>query len=318
MEPPAHPPTQQSSSPTLSTLLSKSFLVSLFFANIKVEKTPEKIRTRGSLWELRLQRVEWTRDIPEGVRSRRSSGRKKLIGFTPGDAALSVGSRGGTWAERPLSPAPEAGSSLGSCALAENDFLGLQGLAGPFWDGHCPRPQLQPQPETGVTSPSLQPQLLLLPATAQPPHQFKERLFPCGVCGKSFRRSSTLSTHLLIHSGTRPHPCPFCAKRFHQKSDMKKHTFTHTGEKPHHCGVCGKSFSQSSNLLTHCRQHGMSRPLPRRPKYPPSQESSCLRESPNTSLPVLSPREGGEKLVPKALFSTFPTTPSPSAAMGEF
>ncbi|XP_027700025.1 zinc finger protein Gfi-1b-like isoform X2 [Vombatus ursinus] len=228
------------------------------------------------------------------VRSKRSSGRKKMIGFTPGDTAPSVGSLGGTWAERPLYPDSEASSSLRSPALAEGDLVGLQGLASLSWDGHCPRPQLQPQPETGVTSPSLQPQLLLLPPTAQPPHQFKERLFPCGVCGKSFRRSSTLSTHLLIHSGTRPHPCPFCAKRFHQKSDMKKHTFTHTGEKPHHCGVCGKSFSQSSNLLTHRRQHGVSRPLPRRTKCPPSQESSCLKESPNTSLGVLRPREKGE------------------------
>ncbi|XP_068962167.1 zinc finger protein 836-like [Petaurus breviceps papuanus] len=216
------------------------------------------------------------------------------IGFTPGDPALSVGSLGGTWAERPLSPDPEADSSLRSPALAEGDLIGLQGLASLSWDGHCPQPQLQPQPETGVTPPSLQPQLLLLPPTAQPPHQFKERLFPCGVCGKSFRRSSTLSTHLLIHSGTRPHPCPFCAKRFHQKSDMKKHTFTHTGEKPHHCGVCGKSFSQSSNLLTHRRQHGVRPPLPQRPKCPPSQEFSCLKESPNTSQGVLNLRAKGE------------------------
>ena len=59
--------------------------------------------------------------------------------------------------------------------------------------------------------------------------EVSDRPYRCARCAKSFRRSSTLATHLLIHTDIRPYACSFCDKRFHQKSDMKKHTYVHTG-----------------------------------------------------------------------------------------
>lgn len=73
----------------------------------------------------------------------------------------------------------------------------------------------------------------------QQPSSPPNKPFECCRCGKRFRRSSTLSTHMLIHSDIRPFICCFCRKRFHQKSDMKKHVYVHTGRFKGHLSEVG-------------------------------------------------------------------------------
>ncbi|XP_016373196.1 zinc finger protein 366-like isoform X1 [Sinocyclocheilus rhinocerous] len=77
----------------------------------------------------------------------------------------------------------------------------------------------------------------------------------CNLCGKLFKQLSHLHTHMLTHQGTRPHKCQVCHKAFTQTSHLKRHMMQHSDVKPYSCGVCGRGFAYPSELRAHELKH---------------------------------------------------------------
>ncbi|XP_075696129.1 zinc finger protein 865 [Rhinoderma darwinii] len=49
--------------------------------------------------------------------------------------------------------------------------------------------------------------------------------------------------------------CTICQKSFKQSSHLMQHMLVHTGERPYECNICGRSYNHISSLIRHRRCH---------------------------------------------------------------
>ncbi|XP_040277404.1 zinc finger protein 366 [Bufo bufo] len=87
-----------------------------------------------------------------------------------------------------------------------------------------------------------------------------QKRWKCPMCEKSYTSKYNLVTHILGHSGIKPHACSRCGKLFKQLSHLHTHMLTHQGTRPHKCKVCNKAFTQTSHLKRHMMQHSDVKP----------------------------------------------------------
>ena len=87
-----------------------------------------------------------------------------------------------------------------------------------------------------------------------------QRRWQCLLCPKIYSSKHNLVTHILGHSGIKPHSCPVCGKLFKQSSHLQTHALTHTNVKPYSCQVCSRTFTQASHVKRHMAVHMEQRP----------------------------------------------------------
>lgn len=88
----------------------------------------------------------------------------------------------------------------------------------------------------------------------------EQKRWQCHMCVKSYTTKHNLVTHILDHSGIKPHCCMVCGKYFKQLSHLNTHMLTHDNIKPHICKTCNKGFTQISHLKRHHAVHMTSKP----------------------------------------------------------
>ncbi|OAV95068.1 hypothetical protein PTTG_05196 [Puccinia triticina 1-1 BBBD Race 1] len=74
---------------------------------------------------------------------------------------------------------------------------------------------------------------------------------------KDLARSDVTSPSAVSEQPIKKHRCQICGRAFQRQTTLTQHLITHTGERPYSCPVagCGKAFTTASNAKRHAKTH---------------------------------------------------------------
>lgn len=86
--------------------------------------------------------------------------------------------------------------------------------------------------------------------------------FICPVCGKSYAKKSTLSSHMNQHLDSIGNQCFKCDKTFIKQQALVRHLSSHSAYRQFICQCCNKAFKLMSHAQAHLRTHVSAKTIP--------------------------------------------------------
>ena len=76
-----------------------------------------------------------------------------------------------------------------------------------------------------------------------------------GLCEYKASELSSLTKHMLTHTGARPFACSECDYRAAQKTNITVHMREHSNEKPFACSECDYRTARKADFTDNMRTH---------------------------------------------------------------
>uniref|UniRef100_A0A3Q3GW73 C2H2-type domain-containing protein n=1 Tax=Kryptolebias marmoratus TaxID=37003 RepID=A0A3Q3GW73_KRYMA len=124
-----------------------------------------------------------------------------------------------------------------------------------------------------------------------------EKPYVCEKCGAGFRSLSLLLSHKAqepdrTQSSTGDLKCGVCCRTFVRSSYIRLHIRLKKGQRPYHCKVCNKTFVKLDTFVNHCEKHlkqkreknALKYKVVKPPMFVPLSRSTSPETSPAQSL----------------------------------